>query len=55
MRAFTDEYGDVSLAVENAGVTTFFIVTAVLVRDEFLRYNASGPMRSVRSSSASAK
>jgi hypothetical protein len=29
--AFVDEYGQPSLAVENEGVTTFFIVTALLV------------------------
>jgi hypothetical protein len=32
--AFTDEYGDASLDVDNPGVTTFFIITAVLVREE---------------------
>jgi hypothetical protein len=36
IHAFTDEYGDSSLATEKAGVTTFFIVTAVLVEDRLL-------------------
>jgi hypothetical protein len=34
LHAFTDEYGDSSLATEKSGVTTFFIITAVLVDDE---------------------
>jgi hypothetical protein len=36
IHAFTDEYGDADLALERAGVTTFFIVTAVLVPDDRL-------------------
>ncbi len=32
--AFTDEYGDPNLATEKSGVSTFFIVTAVLVEDD---------------------
>jgi hypothetical protein len=36
IHAFTDEYGDASLATEKAGVTTFFIVTAIVVEDRVL-------------------
>lgn len=33
IHAFTDEYGDASIVVEKSGVTDFFIITAVLVKD----------------------
>jgi hypothetical protein len=33
LHAFTDEYGDTGIAVEKSGVTDFFIITAVLVKD----------------------
>ena len=33
VHAFVDEYGDTGIAVEKAGVTSFFIITAVLVSD----------------------
>jgi hypothetical protein len=34
VHAFVDEYGDTSIAVEKSGVTSFFIVTAVLVSED---------------------
>jgi hypothetical protein len=43
--AFTDEYGDPNLATEKSGVSTFFIVTAVLVEGdkvEDMRRKAEG-------------
>lgn len=36
LRAFVDEFGDSNLTVEKTGVTSFFIVTAILVDEKIL-------------------